>query len=65
VATPASKAEQVSAVTRRFRKAKGTFTLTGVQNGQTIALFVDAWSEAGGNGDQVFGLGRNIDTVRC
>jgi hypothetical protein len=63
--TPSSKADQVAAVKRRGDRASGSFRIRGVPNRHKIAIFVDAWSLRGGQGDQVFGLGRNIDTIRC
>jgi hypothetical protein len=63
--TPASQAAQVAAVTRGHGTARGRFAIRGVPSGHKIALFIDAWSEAGGHGDQVYGIGRNIDTVHC
>jgi len=66
-ATPAGKADQVAAVKRRGDRASGSFRIPRVpnRNGHRIAIFIDAWSEPGGGGSQVFGLGRNIDTIHC
>jgi hypothetical protein len=66
---PISRIAQLAAVhvdTEVGDRANGSFKLTGVQSGHRVAIFVDAWSEAGGSGQQIGGLGRNIDTViRC
>jgi hypothetical protein len=64
VATPATRAAQYAAVVRQGGKAKGTFTINGHRKGHRIALFVDALDGYAGAGNQIFGLGRNIDTIR-
>jgi hypothetical protein len=43
-------------------KATGTFTIPAGHNKHRIFLFVDALDATG---NQVFGLGRNIDTIHC
>jgi hypothetical protein len=65
VATPSAAADQAAAVSRRNGKASGRFVIRHVPRGHKIALFVDALDGRNGEGNQVFGLGRNIDTVRC
>jgi hypothetical protein len=62
---PASKSAQVAAVHRSGGSASGSFRIKRSSNGHRILIFVDAWSASGGRGQQVYGLGRNIDTVGC
>ena len=49
-------------VHRDGNRASGTFTIPAGHNRHTIFLFVDSLDATG---NQVFGLGRNIDTIRC